>query len=283
MKKNGSDFVFYSPHPLTGLSQTDLKCTDFGRYSPATYDAWAKIRKLFDNVILFMCRSLHIVVDALQRRSCPMPAKQNYVVVPYASPHVRVFLVPNDQVHDVWQVQESPWSSWHQTDTTELTFDELQFVEDQGAWPAKSRLLYFLGGCGHASYGKRMRSLLVKLVRQSTITNMGYADDVFVRCNEDENLPGQVCQFDAAFLKRQCWIHDNWWFLQAHNDLRQSMRRSVFCFVLPGDTASSRRLTEIVLAGCIPVFIGPPWSSMPLADKVDYTQIALFFQLADFQ
>ncbi len=36
------------------------------------------------------------------------------------------------------------------------------------------------------------------------------------------------------------------------------MRRSVFCLVLPGDAQSTRRLSEIFLAGCVPVFIGPP-------------------------
>lgn len=36
------------------------------------------------------------------------------------------------------------------------------------------------------------------------------------------------------------------------------MRRSVFCLVLPGDAQSTRRLSEIFLAGCVPVFIGLP-------------------------
>ncbi|KAL3132267.1 hypothetical protein ABBQ32_008853 [Trebouxia sp. C0010 RCD-2024] len=196
-KTNGSDFVFYSPHPATGLSQTEMKCMEFSR-------------------------SLHIVVEALQRRPCSEPADQNYVVVPYASPH---------------------------------------FIEDQGAWPAQSHLLFFLGSCEDgedASYGKKMRSLFVKLVRQSTSLSTDGSKDIYVHCTGDQHS-------------------------QAHDQLRHNMRRSLFCIVLPGDTASSRRLTEAVLAGCIPVFVGPPWSSMPLAHKINYTQIALFFQLNAFQ
>ena len=34
------------------------------------------------------------------------------------------------------------------------------------------------------------------------------------------------------------------------------MQRSVFCLALPGDAASTRRLSEIFMAGCIPVFVG---------------------------
>ena len=80
----------------------------------------------------------------------------------------------------------------------------LQFVEDQGAWPSKSRLLFFLGACGQkgdASYGKMMRSLVVKLVHQSTFLQRDYADDIFVHCNEDKNLPVQVRVIDVTIDK----------------------------------------------------------------------------------
>ena len=90
---------------------------------------------------------------------------------------------------------------------------------------------------------------------------------------------------DTAFEKAifSSWCRQDLWYLQAHHDLRHNMRRSLFCVVLPGDTASSRRLTEAVLAGCIPVFTGSPWSSMALATEINYRQIALLFQLDAFQ
>ena len=67
----------------------------------------------------------------------------------------------------------------------------LQFVEDQGAWPTKSRLLYFLGSCSAGvNYGKRMRNLVVELLHQNAI--MKIADDIFVHCSEEENVPTQV-------------------------------------------------------------------------------------------
>ena len=65
----------------------------------------------------------------------------------------------------------------------------------------------------------------------------------------------------------------------SHAEFRQEMRRAVFCLLLPGDTASSSRLTEIVLAGCIPVFLGPPWHAQPLAARLRYPDFSVVFQL----
>ena len=42
---------------------------------------------------------------------------------------------------------------------------------------------------------------------------------------------------------------------------------SRFCLMLPGDSQTSRRLPEAVMAGCVPVFLGPPFHSMPLANQ----------------
>ena len=42
---------------------------------------------------------------------------------------------------------------------------------------------------------------------------------------------------------------------------------SKFCLMLPGDSQTSRRLPEAVMAGCVPVFLGPPFHSMPLANQ----------------
>ena len=49
-----------------------------------------------------------------------------------------------------------------------------------------------------------------------------------------------------------------------------TMEESLFCIVLPGDAQSTRRLSEVFMGGSIPVFIGPPYHSMPFADYVDY-------------
>ena len=60
------------------------------------------------------------------------------------------------------------------------------------------------------------------------------------------------------------------------------MLRAIFWFLLPGDMPSSRRLTDIMLAGCIPVFLGAPWHAMPFAGKLQYWHFALFFRLDAF-
>ena len=48
------------------------------------------------------------------------------------------------------------------------------------------------------------------------------------------------------------------------------METSLFSIVLPGDAQSTRRLSEVFMGGSIPVFIGPPYHSMPFSDYVDY-------------
>ena len=59
------------------------------------------------------------------------------------------------------------------------------------------------------------------------------------------------------------------------------MQTAMFCLVLPGDSASSRRTSEIFMSGCIPVFIGPPYATMPFGDAVDYKAAAYFFNITD--
>jgi Exostosin family len=49
----------------------------------------------------------------------------------------------------------------------------------------------------------------------------------------------------------------------SHQELMALLFRSVFCPVLPGDDQNSQHLTERYIAGCIPVFIGPPFHTMP--------------------
>jgi hypothetical protein len=40
--------------------------------------------------------------------------------------------------------------------------------------------------------------------------------------------------------------------------------------LLLGRSQSSRRVSEVILAGCIPVFLGPPFHTLPMAGDVDY-------------
>ena len=75
---------------------------------------------------------------------------------------------------------------------------------------------------------------------------------------EDLPMRGCLSQYENLFICNHGMHMTTIMILQAHEDLRHNMQRSVFCLVLQGDTASSRRLTETVLAGCIPVFLGPP-------------------------
>ena len=42
---------------------------------------------------------------------------------------------------------------------------------------------------------------------------------------------------------------------------------------------ATKAVAEAFLGGCIPVFVGPPWHSMPFAEVVPYKDTALFLKL----
>ncbi|EFN52236.1 hypothetical protein CHLNCDRAFT_139109 [Chlorella variabilis] len=69
---------------------------------------------------------------------------------------------------------------------------------------------------------------------------------------------------------------------KSYSEVQLEMRKSVFCLLPPGDTASSNRLTETILSGCIPVFIGPPWHEMPFhRGEVDWASMAVFLNITE--
>ena len=118
--------------------------------------------------------------------------------------------------------------------------------------------MFFRGGCGHPdpsirnlfAAGKMMRYELV-----AALDGLGYSD-VHAECS--------------------CDICDNH---MPHPEVQQGYRNAEFCPVLPSNVQSSRRLSEVVLAGCIPVFFGPPFHSLPLASFVDYRGMAVFISI----
>ena len=56
--------------------------------------------------------------------------------------------------------------------------------------------------------------------------------------------------------------------VQPHGSMLEAMAGSVFCLIMPGNSQSSQRLTEAFIAGCIPVFLGPPWHTLPFSTEV---------------
>lgn len=121
--------------------------------------------------------------------------------------------------------------------------------------------LFFLAGCSDSedrSIGMRMRFAAVRVFGQI------HESDVSVKC-KCSSCPGR----------------------EEHSHMIKRLSRSRFCLIIPGDTQASRRLTEVILMGCIPVFVGPPFHALPLGRYVDYNSIGYFFHVKhanwDFQ
>ena len=77
----------------------------------------------------------------------------------------------------------------------------------------------------------------------------------------------QVACTDAEFPLNELKV-------QPHQGMLESIAGSVFCLMMPGNSQSSQRLTEAFLAGCIPVFLGPPWHTLPFSTEVGHAPAA---------
>jgi hypothetical protein len=60
---------------------------------------------------------------------------------------------------------------------------------------------------------------------------------------------------------------------------RKKLAKARFCPVVSGDTASSNLLGEVISAGCIPVFLGPPYHSAPYLPFLDYSKFSVWYRV----
>ena len=62
---------------------------------------------------------------------------------------------------------------------------------------------------------------------------------------------------------------------QPQPDLLADMAHAHFCLVMPGNVQSSGHLADAFFTGCIPVFLGPPFHTLPIPHLVSFiTSIA---------
>lgn len=66
-----------------------------------------------------------------------------------------------------------------------------------------------------------------------------------------------------------------------YRTVRRELAESRYCLVVPGDTSSSRRLADAIVAGCIPVIVGEPWHALPYLPYLDYSEFALFVRILE--
>ncbi|GIL77888.1 hypothetical protein Vretifemale_7356 [Volvox reticuliferus] len=125
---------------------------------------------------------------------------------------------------------------------------------------ARPWLLYFRASCGGGSVGKALRRAVVEALR-----------DIATAADGSVGGGGGLAS-NASIVSCESYGWED-------SSLRE-MAESRYCLVLPGDTASSRRLSEAVLMGCVPVFIGPPFAATPLSNVVRYDTFALTFEVA---
>lgn len=135
------------------------------------------------------------------------------------------------------------------------------YVSRRNPWAAKDATshnditdIFFVAGVGENSPvpGRRLRkALLGELLRAGSVG-------------------GRVIARDA------CSVCPN---SLDHGALLRGLAQSRFCPVVPGDTSSSKRLSEVMAAACIPVFIGPPFHTMPISGTIPYQDFSVIMSV----
>lgn len=121
----------------------------------------------------------------------------------------------------------------------------------------------FQGGCGSRDLAVRNAFYAGKMMRLSVVEEIA-------RWSTKLGVP--------AHANCACDICEG---LVPHDQLMEIYRRSLFCPIMPGNAQSSRRLSEVILNGCIPVFIGGPFHSLPLAQYIHWNELAVFIKVKD--
>ena len=78
-------------------------------------------------------------------------------------------------------------------------------------------------------------------------------------------------------MRKQVWCTAN--HSVEHAELELDYRQSQFCPLLAGDSAATWRLPEVLMAGCIPVFLFPPLHAVPLPYDIAWKDIAIFINI----
>ena len=100
---------------------------------------------------------------------------------------------------------------------------------------------------GRGAGAARLRdAMLVKAVKQSV---------------HDALRAAQVACTDRNFKQNAARV-------QPQPELLQDMAQAQFCLVMPGNGQSSGHLADAFFSGCIPVFLGPPFHTLPFPHLV---------------
>ena len=83
-------------------------------------------------------------------------------------------------------------------------------------------------------------------------------------CSQNANLPYALLQVACSDKN----FRQNPQRTQPQPDLLADMANSQFCLVMPGNVQSSGHLADAFFTGCIPVFLGPPFHTLPIPHLV---------------
>lgn len=124
------------------------------------------------------------------------------------------------------------------------------------SWDKDEFFIHFIAACSGNLLGKRMRAKVV------------------------ESLSSAVSSTNSQRLRLQCSVPGVQQTVP-YSQLVKELASSRFCPVAAGDTPSSRRISDVIAAGCIPVLIGPPFPAVPYLPFLNYSDFALVFKIKE--
>jgi len=161
------------------------------------------------------------------------------------------------------------------------------------AWDAltaeRERFITFQGGCGTRDPAYRDMFYAGKMMRLSVVEElhkMQQEDERREKEQQQEKEASSSSSSSSSSTNNGSQIHaecacDICDGAVPHAQLMELYRHTTFCPIIPSNVQSSRRLTEVILSGCIPVFMGPPFHTLPLGDDVDWEAAAVFLDITD--
>jgi hypothetical protein len=136
----------------------------------------------------------------------------------------------------------------------------------------RQTLLYLPIPCSSSSLNKLQQRSLTEKSASAVLL-----DSVEQSISNPGDVPGGLD--DVVVVPRQeiCSISTS-----RRAKIIEGMRSARFCGILPSeDRQADVFLPLAIQAGCVPVFLGPPFHSMPLALDIDYSSIAIFVHIVD--
>jgi len=150
-----------------------------------------------------------------------------------------------------------------------VPYKATSWLEDIAFNPNRNVSFYFAGNMNRNRHG-----VLRTQIRWMKRPGAEIIDNDF-----REEVRNETTGYDGKKIEVDLWTSYIQNSIKKSKRNSESVKRTRFCLIPVGDTATSRRLFDSMAAGCIPVYIGPintMYRNLPLTSQIDWRSLILF-------